>query len=193
MKRIITILLSIMTLMCGFTVNANAMSAHYTELGVPNINSSYKTWMDYGTITAKGSPQYKYIGDWCWVDWEGFVRCNGERDLGIEDDYYAVALGSYYGSTIGTKYRVTLNSGNVIYCVLCDQKANCDTNSTNQYAYHNDILEFVVNTTSRKNKKQWIPGCGDHYLNRKVMQMGDANYYTPLNGTVTKIERIDFY
>ena len=191
MKKLISIILTCIICL-GASVSAFAIEPHYTSLGVPNINSSWKTWMDYSAITAKGSPQWSYLRNWCWVDWQGFVRCNAERDLGITDDYYAVAMGSYYGSTIGTKYRVTLDTGRVIYCVLCDQKADIHTNGANQYASHNDILEFLVNTYEKDSYKRPIPG-NSHLLNWQVKRDGNANVYMPLNGSVSKIERIDFY
>lgn len=190
MKKIISIILTCIICL-GASVSAFAVEPHYTSLGVPSINSSWKTWMDYGTITSRGSAQWNYLRNWCWIDWQGFVRCNAERDLGITDDYYAVAMGSYYGSTIGTKYRITLDTGKVIYCVLCDQKANIHTNGTSQYGSHNDILEFLVNTYEKDSYKRPIPG-NEHLLNWQVKRDGTANVYMPLNGSISKIERIDF-
>lgn len=152
--------------------------ATYTSLGVPNINSSFKTYMDYRAITNKNSNQYKFMKRWGWVDSEGFMRCDGERDLGITDDYYLIALGSYYGTEIGAKYRITTNTGRVFYGVLADCKANRHTNSTNQYGINSkDVVEFLVDT--RK-------------LNKSVRYHGTANVYMPLNGSIAKIERIDF-
>lgn len=148
------------------------------DLGVPSIDSSFKTWMSYKAVTDKNSPQYKYIQAWGWVDNEGFMRCSGERDLGIEQDYYLVALGSYYGTTIGTKYRITLDTGKVFYVVLADCKDDKHTNSTNQYVLVNgNVVEFLVDTSK---------------LNKDVKRMGSANIYEPLNGSIIKIERIDF-
>lgn len=149
----------------------------YNSMGVPNINSSFKTYMDYRTITDRTSPQYDFVRTWGWTDGEGFLRANGERDLGISDDYYMIALGSYYGTEIGTKYKITTDAGNVFYGVLCDQKDDSHTNSTHQYAYNNDIIEFVVDTRCLRND---------------VRKMGSANVYMPLNGSITSIERIDF-
>lgn len=150
----------------------------YTSLGVPNINSFFKTWMSYKAVTNKSSPQYKFIHTYGWSDAEGFMRCFGERDLGITDDYYLIALGSYYGTTIGTKYRITLDTGKVFYGVLADCKSDRHTNPTNQYVSHNrNIVEFLVDRSK---------------LNKNVKQMGSANVYMPLNGAVVKIERIDF-
>ena len=153
------------------------LTVKYTELYVPNINSSFKTWMSYKAVTNKKSPQYKFIHRWGWIDSEGFMRCSGERDLGINQDYYLIALGSYYGTTIGTKYRITLDTGRVFYGALADCKANKHTNSTNQYAKNKDIVEFLVDVKT---------------LNKNVKRMGNANVYMPLNGSVVKIERMDF-
>lgn len=175
-KRIIG-LLFVMATLCVGTVG-QALTATYTDLGVPtNVNTSFKTYMDYRTITATGSPQYKWIRRWGWCDGEGFMRANGERDLGITDDYYMIALGSYYGTTIGTKYRITTDAGRAFYGVLCDQKDDRHTNWTHQYAEKNDVVEFIVDT---------------YCLNSNVKRMGSANCYMPLNGTIARIERIDF-
>ena len=172
----IMMLVFVLVLLTSSTVNA--MTVSYTAMGVPNINSSWKTWMDYRAITNKASAQYKLIHNWGWVDEQGFMRVNGERDLGITDDYYMIALGSYYGSKMGTKYRFTTNTGNIFYGILSDAKAYPEVNSTNQYGLRNkDIVECLVYTTM---------------LNKEVKMWGTANVYMPLNGSITKIERIDF-
>ena len=150
----------------------------YTPTEVPTINNSFKTWMSYRAVTNRESPQYKFINTYGWIDGAGFMRANGERDLGIEDDYYLIALGSYYGTDIGTKYRITLDTGNVFYGVLADCKADKHTNSTNQYVPVNgNVVEFLVDTSQ---------------LNADVKRMGSANVYAPLNGDVAKIEKINF-
>ena len=158
-------------------LNASALHAEYTQMGVPNVNSSFKTWMDWRKVTNTRSAQYKFIRRWGWCDDQGFMRCDGERDLGIPEDYYLIALGSYYGTTIGTKYKITTDTGNVFFGVLADCKADIHTNSTNQYAGHKDVVEFLVDTRA---------------LNRNVRRMGNANYYEPLKGKIAKIERLDF-
>ena len=149
----------------------------YIDLGVPDLNISFKPYMDYRSITNKNSNQYKFIKRWAWSDYEGFMRCNGEKDLGIKDNYYLIALGSYYGTEIGTKYRITLDTGRVFYGVLADCKADKHTNLTNQYEKNKDVVEFLVDTRR---------------LNKGVKFHGSANVYIPLNGSITKIERIDF-
>lgn len=177
------------------TTLAEGISVRYESMGVPTINSSFKAYEDYGCISDSASSQYNYLRNWCWVDYEGFVRANGEPDLGITDNYYCVAMGSYYGTEIGTKYRVTTDTGNVIYCVLTDQKANCDTNGTNQYGTNcNDVLEFIVNTYpyTDTNRKQYLCNSEFYLLNPTVQLYGSANVYMPLNGNIVSIERIIF-
>ena len=176
MKKIIAILI---TMIISFTmsVSAFAQSVTYEAMGVPNINSSFKTWMDY-KLCAKGSAQRNFSDTWGWMDSEGFMRCSGEKELGINDDYYLVALGSYYGRTIGTKYKITTDTGNIFYVVLAEYKDNSETNSTNQYATaNNNIIEFLIHPT---------------YLNYQVKFIGSANVLAPLNGSIIKIEKMHF-
>lgn len=180
-KKISSIII-MLVMWIGITIPASALDVTYTSMGVPNINSSFKTYMPYTAITMKSSPQYKLVnniyGDWVYTDDNGFLRAYGERDFGINDDYYVIALGSYYGTTITTKYRITTNTGNVFYGILGDLKANCDTNSTHQYCPGNkDVVEFIVDS-----------GC----LNSTVKLYGSANVYMPLNGSIAKIEKMDF-
>lgn len=177
MKKLLSII-AILVISLATCTNVLATSVTYESMNVPNINSSFKTWMSYKAVTNTASPQYKFIRTWGWSDSEGFMRCNGERDFGINSEYYLVAMGSYYGTTIGTKYRITLDTGKVFYAALADLKANRDTNSTHQYCPGNkDIVEFLVDTSK---------------LNKDVKRMGSANVYMPLNGSIIKIEKMNF-
>ena len=161
-----------------YLTNSPKLMVKYTPLGVPSINSSFKTWMSHTAVTDRNSPQYKFIQSWGWSDDEGFMRCLGEREFGIEQDYYLIALGSYYGTQIGTKYKITLDTGRVFYGALADCKDNRHTNSTNQYVSHNgNVVEFLVDTTK---------------LNKDVKRIGSANVYMPLNGNISKIEQMEF-
>ena len=166
-------------LLCGSMISkCSAFSVTYTEMSVPSVNTSFKSYMDYRCVTSTSSPQYKFIHKWGWSDENGLMRCNGERELGINDDYYLAALGSYYGTAIGTKYRVTTDKGNVFYIALADCKANRHTNSTNQYSTKNkDMIEFLVDT---------------HNLNKNVKKMGSCNVLAGLNGSIAKIEKMNF-
>lgn len=179
MNKLIKPMVVAILLIFGMSITVNAaLTTEYTSLGVPtHINTSFKTYMDWRCITNTASAQYKLIQNWGYCDENGFMRASGEKDLGITDDYYLIALGSYYGTTMGTKYRITTDAGNVFYGMLADAKADIHTNSTNQYARNNDVVEFLVDT---------------RYLRSDVKRMGSANVHDPLNGHISKIERIDF-
>ena len=166
-------------LLCGSMVSkCSALSVTYTEMSVPTVNTSFKTYMDYRCVTNTASPQYKFIHKWGFSDENGMMRCGGESEFGINTDYYLAALGSYYGTTIGTKYRVTTDKGNVFYIALADCKANKHTNATNQYSTVNkDMIEFLVDTRT---------------LNKTVKKMGNCNFLTELKGSITKIEKMSF-
>lgn len=112
------------------------------SMGLPSVSGSTKTYAHYTAVTAKNSPQYKLLNSKeCYTDSETGIR--------MIDDCYCVALGSYYGSTIGTKYRITFSTGKSIKVILCDQKSNRHTDTNHQYAVKNqDIIEFYV----QKNK-----------------------------------------
>ena len=178
MKNLLTVIIVVVIISvvgCG----CYASSVMYQSLGVPGIQSSFKTWMPYNAVTNRNSPQYKLIHTWGWSDGSGFMRVNGERDLGINDDYYMIALGSYYGTTIGTKYRITTDTGNVFYGILSDCKSDRHTNYTHQYCPNNsNVVEFIVDVSR---------------LNKNVKRMGNANVYPPLNGSIIKIEKISFF
>ena len=163
--------------MCRMSNTASASATEYIDISTPNIDSSFKTYMDYRTITSQSSDQYKYIDRWGWSDYDGFMRCDGEHDLGIESDYYLIAMGSYYGSEIGSKYRITTDTGNVFYGCLADQKDDSDTNSTHQWSYNDDVIEFIVDTRKLPNV---------------IKLYGNCNVYMPLNGKIAKIEKIIF-
>lgn len=176
-KKIITIL-TIFIIMMNISINVFALTTTYVPMSVPtNVPTYFKSYMGYHTL-SKRSAQYKYIEQWGWVDNEGFLRCNGEFDLGITDNYYMVAMCSYYGREIGAKFKITTDTGNVFYVVMVEFKDDRHTNSTHQYGKKNkDIIEFVVDTK---------------VLDKTVKKYGSANVHMPLNGNIASIERIYF-
>lgn len=106
--------------------------------GLPKVSGSTKTYAYYTAVTAKRSPQYRLLRSAdCYTDPETGIR--------MVDGCYCVAMGSYYGTKIGTKYRVTLAGGKEIDVILCDAKSNRHTDKRHQYAVvNNDIIEFYV-------------------------------------------------
>lgn len=109
-----------------------------SQYGLPDVSGECKTYAYYTAVTATGSPQYKLLnGPNCYTDTKTGIR--------MVDDCYCIALGSYYGSTIGTKYKIRLSSGQSFNAILCDQKSNRHTDENHQYAVKNkDIIEFYV-------------------------------------------------
>lgn len=110
-----------------------------TILDVPDTNSEFKTFMDYRCITSTGSEQYKLQHDGkATTNSEGFRMYNGE---------YMVAVGSYYSQKIGTRLRITLDTGKQFYAVVGDHKADIHTDALNQHRNGN-VVEFIVDQSA---------------------------------------------
>lgn len=99
---------------------------------------TFKSYTDYKCL-ARNSAQWK-------LQERAYTDENGLRKIG---DAYMVALGSYYGTTLGTRYTVTLSNGNVFQIVLCDFKKNIHTDANNQKTLSDgSVLEFYVDTSA---------------------------------------------
>ncbi len=130
----------------GYRINESKLSKTVTAhtlkaFGLPAVSGETKTYAFYTAVTARRSPQYRLLHSAdCYTDPETGIR--------MVDGYYCIALGSYYGTRIGSKYRITLQDGDEIKelnCILCDQKANRHTDGRHQYAMQNrDIMEFYI-------------------------------------------------
>ena len=112
-------------------------------------DSSFKAYEDYKCLTC--CEQYDLQQE-AWTDDLGFRRV---------DDRYCVALGSRFGSDIGTHYTVVLENGTEIKCILADQKADKDTDENNVADHNGCVVEFVVDTK---------------HLQSTARTMGDASY-----------------
>ena len=139
------------------------------EYGVPVGDTSFKSYMDWETITNTRSPQYK-LQENCYTD------CDGLRKYG---DDYCVALGSYYAKYIGERFRVTLDSGDSFTAVVGDFKADRHTDSVHRYTPManggKNVIEFIVDTDE---------------LDTTARKMGDISYISGFKGNVSTIERI---
>ncbi|MBQ9531241.1 MAG: hypothetical protein IJR70_04135 [Eubacterium sp.] len=138
------------------------------KMGLPAVSGRTKTYAYYTAVTARNSPQYRLLNS---------SECTTDPETGVRmvDGCYCVALGSYYGTTIGTKYRVTFSTGTSINVILCDQKANAHTDSNHQYAVNNnDILEFYVQGSA---------------MPSSVRRGGDFGRYPKFAGSVVSIEK----
>lgn len=126
----------------------------------------YKCYMDYRAITSTGSPQYQ-------LQQEAYTDKCGLRRVGC---FYCVALGSAFGSEIGTHYVITLSSGKQIPVILADQKADGDTTPDNTRDYIGAVIEFVVDTPA---------------LPSVVRATGDVGSISMFDGSVKEIRRLD--
>ena len=126
---------------------------------------NFKSYTDYKCISKK-SPQWK-------IQEQAYTDENGLRKI---EEYYLVALGSYYGTELGTKYLVTLTSGNQFKIILCDCKSNKHTDELNQVCLVNgSILEFYVETNK---------------LSKEVRNAGSIGVLPQFAGEVESIEKI---
>lgn len=137
---------------------------------VPDINTSFKSYMNYRTITDKTSQQYKLQHNGvAYTDKEGFRKSG---------DNFLVALGTYYSDVIGEELEITLDSGESFKAMLGDIKANKDTDENNQYhKTDGSVVEFIVD--SRR-------------LSPIIKRMGDCSYSKENNfkGNVVSIVKI---
>ncbi|MBR3149187.1 MAG: fibronectin type III domain-containing protein [Eubacterium sp.] len=158
----------------GQTVTKNSGYSKATKaktlkkMGLPSVSGRTKTYAIYTAVTLKSSPQYKLLRS---------KKCYTDKKTGIRmvDGCYCVALGSYYGTKIGTKYKITFSTGKEINVILCDQKADRHTDSKHQYAVNNsDIIEFYV-------EKSKMP--------RKIRNLGNYGVLDEFKGSVVSIEK----
>lgn len=104
-------------------------------------NSQKMTYMDYRAITCTTSKQYQLQQDpYCVVNEQGFLM--------YRDNWYVVAMGSYWGK-IGDKFIIHLENGELIPVILGDMKADVDTDELN-YAHEKDghVVEFLIDSSS---------------------------------------------
>lgn len=151
-------------------------NAQTTQLynDIPDLDTSFKTYMDYRTITDTSSPQYD-LQQYAWTDE------NGLRRFG---DTYLVALATYYSETCGEQFHVILDSGSEFDVTVGDIKADSHTDANNQYSpvYDCDgnfisanVIEFIVDTDS---------------MSRYVRRSGTISSLSGFEGNVISIERI---
>ena len=134
------------------------------EKKLPTNFGAFKSYTDYRCL-SRSSAQWK-------LQEQAYTDENGLRKIG---DAYLVALGSYYGTTIGARYIVTLSTGIQFNIILCDAKDDRHTNSTHQYTVVNGcVLEFYVETES---------------MPKRVRQMGSIGALEEFKGTVVSIEK----
>lgn len=126
-----------------------------------------KSYMDYRKIENVSSKAYKL---------QAVDAYTGKYGIRQVDGRFLCALGTYYveDDDIGRYVDLVLRNGEVIPCIIGDNKDNSDTDSTNRYTCHdNSITEFVVDTPA---------------MRREVRKQGNLNYATSKwNSSIVKI------
>lgn len=147
-------------------------TVRYVSYNVPDGDTSFKSYMDYRAITNTDSKQYHLQQD----------AHTGIFGIRMYDDYYMIALGSYYADSVGDIFRITLDSGEQFEAIVGDFKADRDTDSLNQYHpmenNMKNVVEFIVDTQE---------------LDRNVRLSGSIGTYKKFNGNIKSIERIYQY
>lgn len=124
---------------------------NFIKYDTPN-NDSFKSYMDYRTLSDKTSLQY---------DLQQQAYTNSLTGIRMINDRYLIAVGSYYTTEIGVYLDVILENGTVIQCVLGDVKNDNHTDLTNRQNSNGSVVEFIVDINT---------------LNSVVKQQGDISY-----------------
>jgi hypothetical protein len=144
------------------------------EFLVPWQNSDFKAYMPYDAITDKSSAQWYYRNN-AWTDSNGLRRV---------DDDYLVAMGTYYSESVGERFRITLDSGDIFTVRIGDIKNPIHTDIYNMYTpvkdssgnfYSANVLEFLVDTDK---------------LDSKAAKLGTVSCIKGLKGNIAKVEKI---
>lgn len=148
-------------------MNILMTAALLAALTVPDMDTSFKAYMDYRAITDEDSMQYKLQ-----------QRAEtGENGLRIYHGRYMVAMGSYYGK-VGDELTISFTGGESIDVIIGDMKADTDTDATNRYypmEQGGNVVEFIVDVDE---------------LPRDARKMGDISYADDIfSGSVEKIVR----
>lgn len=145
------------------------------EYDLPNLDTSFKAYMDYQTITDTTTKQWE-LQQMAYTDEYGLRK--------IDNDY-CVAIGTYYSDTVGERFEITLANGNVFTVVVSDLKQDEHTNETHMYTpvideygnFHSaNVLEFIVDENS---------------LSSIVQVLGTVDGYEYFSGNIESIEKIN--
>ena len=139
-------------------------------LDVPEISTHVKFCTDYRAYNIEYTPHYR-LQQLAWTDSYGLRRYN---------DDYLVALGSYYSTSIGDRFLVTLDTGKSFTVMLADGKWDIDCDVDNMYTptidYNGNkagnLLEFII----------------DKYaVSDEMYEYGSLDYYEEFKGSVASM------
>lgn len=155
------------------------------SLSLPDIlDTSFKGYMSMYKITSKSSKQWEFLRS-------GKFELTANPDgIMMYDDYYIVAMGSYYTNyKVGSTFRITLDSGVMFNVITGDEKADVDTDSTRSYRPkgpdRGEIIEFIVAYGDEKVYSDGYTTITDS--NRRLGDLSSLGF----QGNVIKIEKLD--
>jgi hypothetical protein len=139
---------------------------------LPSVDTQFKAYMDYRTITDKKSPQWR-LRELAYTDDYGFRR--------IVNDY-VVALGTYYSKEVGERFRITLDTGVSFTVITGDIKDPAHTDEKNMYTPIKSgknaagcVVEFIVDTEK---------------LDDNAERLGTISYFNIFEGNIKSIEKL---
>ena len=109
---------------------------------VPNWEENCKsynyTYMSYKAITDKTSAQYSLVNN-------EETYTDEETGLRMVNNRFCIAIGEGYGYKVGDYIDVVLSNGNILECIMAEEKANKDTDKTNKYHLSDgSVIEMLV-------------------------------------------------
>lgn len=137
---------------------------------LPTLDTSVKAFTDYRVYDIWYTPHYR-------LQQVATTDANGLRRYG---DDYLVALGSYYSTSIGDRFLIVTNTGNVFTVMLADGTQDQDT-VDRMYApcinYDGEpaanVLEFIIDSD---------------VLSSEIYAYGDLNKIPSLQGEIIMME-----
>ncbi|MGN0667226.1 MAG: hypothetical protein ACI4KF_11965 [Huintestinicola sp.] len=160
------IMFALTAAMCAASSLSTVSGEECESLPVPDVDTCFKTYMDYRTITDKSSVQYRLQQE-AYTDSMGIRRIDGD---------VCVALGTAYAEECGRRFEITLDTGEKFTAITADIKADSHTDPTNRYVElwegSGDMVEFVVDTEK---------------LDKHVRLMGSIGEYEQYSGNVVSI------
>lgn len=147
------------------TTNQTVSGVSYS---VPKVNTSFKSYTYYTSLRT-GTPQWS-------LQMKAYSDENGLRKI---EDYYLVAMGTYYSKSIGDLFEITTDKGNVFKVIICDIKADAHTDSTHRYTRANNcMIEFYVDRDN---------------FNSTARSRGSVGILSGFEGSITKVVKIGHY
>ena len=139
---------------------------NYIDYELPKATKgSFKTFMDYRTITDETSKQYA-LQRLATTDENGLRKFNNK---------YIVAMGTYYSHYVGKEFVLTLDNSQEINVIVGDIKQDIHTDVNRQYAMlTGNVVEFIVD---------------EDKLPKNVLRTGDVSHLG-LKGNITRIEEV---